>query len=105
MATSVVYRFLRGEERSLLFERVTAALFTVLLDFRHDRAVPLDLCYGGRRLYDAAALRRIYDACRTELVATNDQVPTNLEAVARREVVPEHAPDTPRRPQPAEGGM
>jgi hypothetical protein len=89
MATWVVYRFRRGgEEQRLLFARVTAALYTVLLDFRHDRATPRALCYGGRRLYDAAALRRIYDACRTELVATNDAVPTHLEAVARREMGP-----------------
>jgi hypothetical protein len=88
MVTSVVYRFRRGgEDRALLFESVTAALYTVLLDFRHARARPLDLCYGGRRLYDAAGLRRIYEACRDELQATNDQVPADLEAVARREVL------------------
>jgi len=89
MATSLVYHFRRGgEHRALLFETVTAALFTVLLDFRHARATPLDLCYGRRCIYDAAALQRIYTACRAELQATNDQVPSDLEAVARREVAP-----------------
>jgi hypothetical protein len=89
MATSVVYHFRRGgEEQHLLFARVTDALYTVLLGFRYARATPRAVCYGPRRLYDAAALRRIYDACRTELVAANDAVPTNLEAVARREMGP-----------------
>src|SRR3954465_3439100 len=103
MATSIVYHFRRARQNcALRFERVTEALYTVLLDFRHARATPLDLCYGRRRLYDAAALRRIYDACRTELVAANGAVPLSLEAVARREVVSERAPDTP--PPPASRG-
>lgn len=83
---SVVYRFRRaGEVRELLYERVTAALYTMVLDCHGDRATPLAVSYGGRQLYDAAALRRIYEACRAELVATNDAVPTDLEAAARRE--------------------
>jgi hypothetical protein len=86
MATSVVYRFRRaGEVRELLYARVTEALYTVLLDFHGNRATPLDLCYDRRRLYNAVALHRIYEACRAELAATNDQVPANLEAVARQE--------------------
>jgi hypothetical protein len=86
MATAVVYRFrCAGEVRELLYERVTAALYTVLLDVHDDRATPIEVRYGGRRLYDAAALQRIYAACRDELVATQGQVPSNLEVVARHE--------------------
>jgi len=59
-----------------------------LLDCHRERATPLDVCYGARPLYDAAVPRRIYAACRAELVAANEAVPRDLEAVARREVQP-----------------
>ena len=89
MAALIVYRFRQGaQERRLLVQRVTEALYTVLLDFHRARATPLEVSAGRRRLYDAAALRRIYDACRAELVATNEGVPTDLEAVASREAQP-----------------
>jgi hypothetical protein len=71
-----------------LFQRVTEALYTVLLDFHRARAIPIELTVGGRQLYDAAALRRIYDACRAGLEVTNEGVPADLEAIARREAQP-----------------
>jgi hypothetical protein len=87
MTPPVIYSFRQGgAARSLLFRTVTDCLYTMLLDFHHARATPEAVEYNGRRLYDAAALQRIYAACRAELLTTNEQVPTQLEAVARREL-------------------
>jgi hypothetical protein len=45
MAVLIVYRFHQGgQERGLLFARVTEALYTVLLDFHRARATPLAGC-------------------------------------------------------------
>jgi hypothetical protein len=77
MTPPVVYPFRQGgKARHLLFLMITECLYTVLLDFHRTRATPEAVEYGGRRLYDAAPLRRIYTACRDELLATNEQVPT-----------------------------
>ena len=76
-----------GHERGLLFERVWDALYSALSDLHDGDAAPETITWGGRVLYDAAAVRRVYAACRAELVATPWQVPAGLEAVARREVL------------------
>lgn len=83
-APPAVYGFTRNRvERQLAFQRVTEALYTVLIDVQRQRAVPVSLTWGDRPLYDAAALQRIYARCRAELEATGGAVPPSLEAIAR----------------------
>jgi hypothetical protein len=43
-------------------------------------------CHVVGRLHDTTALQRIYEACRAELIASNEAVPTALEAIARQEM-------------------
>jgi hypothetical protein len=86
-ARSVVYTFTQNRvQRQLAFQRVTEALYTVLMDVQRQRAEPVSLMWGDRLLYDAAGLQRIYARCRAELEATGGGVPPTLEAVARAEL-------------------
>jgi hypothetical protein len=86
MPPYVVYTFIQGtQRRELLFERVLAAVYTAIVDLHEGRAAPLRVHWGGRWLYDRAALERGWAACRGELEADRWQVPAALEAAARRE--------------------
>jgi hypothetical protein len=88
MSSPVVYAFIQGSyRRELLFERALDAVHSAVMDLHEQRAVPLSIHWGGRRLYDRAALERVWAACRAELEADQRQVPTALGAAARREMV------------------
>ncbi|HEY7064870.1 MAG TPA: hypothetical protein VII06_25575 [Chloroflexota bacterium] len=84
---AVEYRFRRADlEHTAPYPRVRDAL-SVAIRHLHDRnAVPLDVTYGGRLLLDAAAIARVYAACRAELEADYWWRPGSLEAAARREL-------------------
>jgi hypothetical protein len=87
MPPFVVYTFVHGtRRRELLFERVLAAVYTAVIDLHEARAAPLSIHWGGRRLYDRAALERVWAACRGELDGDPWQVPGVLEFTARLEV-------------------
>jgi hypothetical protein len=57
MPSPVVYTFILGSQRrELLFERVLPAVYSAVMDLHEERAVPLSIYWGGRRLYDREAL-------------------------------------------------
>jgi hypothetical protein len=86
MPSLVVYTFITGtQRRELLFERVLAAVYSAVMDLHSGCAAPLSIHWGGRRLYDRAALERVWAACRGELEGDPWDVPAGLEAAARRE--------------------
>jgi hypothetical protein len=85
----VVYTFRHNRvQRQLVFQRVTEALYTMLLDVHRQRAEPVSLAWGDNLLYDAAALQRIYARCRVELDAAGGGVPPSLVAAAHAELRP-----------------
>jgi hypothetical protein len=85
-SSPVVYTFIQGRQRChLFFERVLNAVYTAVMDLHEQRATPLSIHWGGRRLYDRPALERVWAACRAELDADQWHVPAGLEAAARQE--------------------
>jgi hypothetical protein len=99
MPSLVVYTFIQGtQRRELLFERVLAAVYTAVMDLHARRAAPLGVHWGGRRLYDPAALERVWTACKPELNEDRWQVPGGLEAEARRELAASCVEVTDSRP-------
>jgi hypothetical protein len=58
----------------------------VVYTFIQGYPAPLSIHWGGRRLYDRAALERVWAACRAELEADRWQVPAGLEETARHEL-------------------
>ncbi|HEY7065127.1 MAG TPA: hypothetical protein VII06_26865 [Chloroflexota bacterium] len=83
----VEYHFCQtGQARSLLYSGVLDALSKALHDLHEHTAEPVALTWGSRQLYDAAAIRRVDAACRTELEADQWHRPPSLEAAARREL-------------------
>jgi hypothetical protein len=84
---SVAYRFRKADqEHTAPYPRVRDALSVAIRHLHDCNAVPLDVTYGGRRLFDAAAIARVYAACRAELEADYWRRPVSLEAAARREL-------------------
>ena len=77
---------INGQPRRLVYRRVSEALYTAVLDLHEQRAVPEAITWRARRLYDQAALRRVWAACRAELEAQPWEVPAALETAGRQEL-------------------
>jgi hypothetical protein len=84
---AVEYHFRQtGQTRRLRNTCVTDALSKALHDLYDGDAEPVRITWGARQLYDAAAIGRVYAACRAEMLADRWHRPRSLEAVARREL-------------------
>jgi hypothetical protein len=81
-----------GRERRLIYHRVSNALYSAVLDLHEHRAELVAIAWGTRRLYDRAAIERVWAACRDELIAAPWKVPASLDAAGCRELRPPEAP-------------
>lgn len=83
----VGYRFHQGgHAQGLLYTRVRDALAKAIYDLHNHAAAPEAITYGGRVVLDAAAIGRVYAACRAELEADAWHTPPSLDAAGRREL-------------------
>jgi hypothetical protein len=83
----VEYRFRRGaQEQTAPYPCVRDALSVAVRHVHDGDAVPLAVSCDGRRLLDAAAIARVYAACRAELEANYWRRPPSLAAAGRREL-------------------
>lgn len=76
-----------GVPRVLRYTRVRDALGKALGDLQDQRETPVAIRWNGRLLYDAAAIRKVWEACRAELAAAPWAVPASLEVAMRRELL------------------
>ena len=92
----VVYHFIQGGHPGRCsYECVSDALYSAVSDLHANDVAPVAITWQGRVLLDRAAITRVWQACRAELVADPWHVPANLEAAGRQELegkLPRSAP-------------
>ena len=88
MVPSTIYTFRAphaAQPSRRQYLQVADALYCAVQDLQEQRATPLLIARAGRVLYDAAAIRRLWEACRAELTAQPWQVPARVLATGETE--------------------
>lgn len=83
MAMEVLYEFWEvGRRRWLVCTEPGDALYAAVLHLLERRATPIEIRTRERRLWDAAAIAEIAEACRAEWAADHWRVPAGIAAAA-----------------------